>query len=737
MAVYTITAANSRFNANDYAFYENLKMNGPDTLNIMEGGYLLALNGNAAALLDPNGPWTVNIHGSVFAEDSHAIIIQSSGGTKSTSKITIGATGQVASEGGFAIAAFSSANVINAGVLLSDSSTVVGLNGDKGAASLTNTGTIGSEGQFASISSFTSADNITVTNSGTMYGRVDLYTGNDVVTNNAYIHGDIYLEDGNNRFTQTKSSAEVYNVTAGTGNNVVSNAGTTKAINLGDGKNSITITKSGYSDSLTTGSGDDTVSISGWIKEIVVTGAGKDSVTVGATGTIYNTNDQAYALVLGTENDTFSNAGKIYGGVNAGGGDNTGSNKGWIEGNVLFSTGTDKFSNSGTILGDVMLGDGINFFTNSGTIEGTVTGGVNADTFTNSKNFYSQVNVDLGDGADVLNNSGVIQGSIKLGAGADKVVNTGSLFTVDLGTGDDIYIGGNGLDYVRDGDGLDNIKLGGSIDFYVGTGATAGKDGLDVIDAGTGADYYYGYDSTSDLHVNLDTVQHDIDALLNTGDQPGNEITAANTVTGVVGTPDTGIDKIYGFEHFISGDGHDRIWGSGVANTLSGAAGNDALIGLAGNDTLYGGTGGDTLVGGAGRDDLWGNAPDVPAENTHDQFVFLSISDSGTTKATRDIIWDFEDGKDKINLSVIDANTTKASPGLDHFDYINDNGGPGQTPQHAAFTGVAGQLRSYWTATGQIIEADVNGDKKADFSIELYDPDHNIVLTQAADFILN
>jgi hypothetical protein len=36
-----------------------------------------------------------------------------------------------------------------------------------------------------------------------------------------------------------------------------------------------------------------------------------------------------------------------------------------------------------------------------------------------------------------------------------------------------------------------------------------------------------------------------------------------------------------------------------------------------------------------------------------------------------------------------------------------------------------------------MIEGDVNGDGKADLSIELYDPDHSIVLTQNLDFILN
>jgi serralysin len=277
-----------------------------------------------------------------------------------------------------------------------------------------------------------------------------------------------------------------------------------------------------------------------------------------------------------------------------------------------------------------------------------------------------------------------------------------------------------------------NIKLGGGEDFYIATGAVA--DGADTIDAGAGADTYYADNSTSDLRINLDTVAHDIDALLNTGDQPGDEVTTPQTVTGLLGAPDTGNDKVIGFENVIGGSGDDRIWGSGATNVIYGDAGDDGLIGLAGNDFLVGGTGKDGLVGGAGADELWGSDADGGGPDTDvDQFIYVSLSDSGTTKATRDRIMDFEDGKDQINLSLIDANTKLA--GNDSFTYINGNSSA--TPA-ANFTGNAGELRSYWTPTGQIIEGDVNGDSKADFSIELYDPDHSIILinTSGVDFIL-
>jgi hypothetical protein len=102
------------------------------------------------------------------------------------------------------------------------------------------------------------------------------------------------------------------------------------------------------------------------------------------------------------------------------------------------------------------------------------------------------------------------------------------------------------------------------------------------------------------------------------------------------------------------------------------------------------------------------------------------LSDSGVTAATRDLIADFEQGIDKIELALIDAITTNAAGTDDGFNFIGTN---------VPFTGTAGQLHAFWSAIGQIIEGDVNGDKKADFSIEIGDPTHAITLTSAS-FVL-
>ena len=93
----------------------------------------------------------------------------------------------------------------------------------------------------------------------------------------------------------------------------------------------------------------------------------------------------------------------------------------------------------------------------------------------------------------------------------------------------------------------------------------------------------------------------------------------------------------------------------------------------------------------------------------------------GKTAATRDVITDFTVGDD-IDLSTIDANG--AAAGNTAFSFLATNG--------AVFTGVAGQLRWQKSATLTLVEGDTNGDRVADFQIQLTGSKN---LT-AADFIL-
>ena len=105
------------------------------------------------------------------------------------------------------------------------------------------------------------------------------------------------------------------------------------------------------------------------------------------------------------------------------------------------------------------------------------------------------------------------------------------------------------------------------------------------------------------------------------------------------------------------------------------------MIGDGGNDVLIGGLGADTLTGGAGAD----------------SFVYLSNADSGVG-LNRDVITDFTRGSDRIDVSALNASSFIGS---------------------ALFSGVAGQLRTVNFDGTTIIELDSNGDRLADFQIEL------------------
>jgi serralysin len=134
-------------------------------------------------------------------------------------------------------------------------------------------------------------------------------------------------------------------------------------------------------------------------------------------------------------------------------------------------------------------------------------------------------------------------------------------------------------------------------------------------------------------------------------------------------------------ENARSGAGNDRLNGNEAANRLESGAGNDMLSGFGGDDVMIGGSGSDTLTGGAGAD----------------RFIYLANADSAVG-AGRDVITDFAQGSDLIDLS-----------GLNASKFIGTG----------LFSGQAGQVR-YATFDGTtIIELDSNGDRLADFQLEL------------------
>jgi len=453
-----------------------------------------------------------------------------------------------------------------------------------------------------------------------------------------------------------------------------------------------------------------TVTVNGTIVSKQTTGielgagnAAVSTITIGATGEVGG----SFGIAL-LSSAIVKNAGTVGGdnhGILMGGaGTRTITNTGTIIGPSGFAIfdlndlSTDKIINSG-LLNALHLGGGDDLLRNSGKITESVSLGGGDDTLVN----WGMIDDDiLGfDGDDTVTNFKKV---------GNKLVHGSIIGLIELGDGNDSFSGGETAEKLRDGNGADTVRFGGGNDLYEAIGQT-GSDGHDMVSGSKGVDTYDASFASSTVQINLDKVNHDASPFL----PSGIGLVAANTAKG---TNISGAltDTISGFENAKGGSGDDILHGSAAANIIEGGGGIDFLFGYGGNDTLDGGAGADFLVGGAGKDILTGGA-------VADTFAFASVAHSGVSKAARDIITDFE-GSDSINLVPIDADTTQG--GNQSFNFIGTN---------VPFGGNPGELRVIWSARGQLVQGDVNGDSKADFSIEIIDPAHALTL-QTGNFDL-
>jgi VCBS repeat-containing protein len=148
------------------------------------------------------------------------------------------------------------------------------------------------------------------------------------------------------------------------------------------------------------------------------------------------------------------------------------------------------------------------------------------------------------------------------------------------------------------------------------------------------------------------------------------------------------------------GRGDDRITAGNDDDTASGGLGNDLIDGGNGNDRLFGDEGADTITGGNGNDLIDGGAGDdmLAGGNGNDVFRIAEIGGD-------DWIVDFRRGQDKVDVSGIDAVT---GGGDDGFAWIGAS----------AFSGTAGELRSYTAGAYSYLAGDVDGDGAADFTVQ-------------------
>jgi Ca2+-binding RTX toxin-like protein len=169
-----------------------------------------------------------------------------------------------------------------------------------------------------------------------------------------------------------------------------------------------------------------------------------------------------------------------------------------------------------------------------------------------------------------------------------------------------------------------------------------------------------------------------------------------------------------GGDRLTGADGRDRLRGELGADALDGGKGDDELLGGGGADRLTGGDGRDTLAGGLGADRLEGG-------RGGDVFRWFAAADSSLAGGVDQVIG-FVRGVDRLNLAAIDADGNVAN-GDQRFRFIGA----------ADFNGETRELRAVVVSgTDTRVEADLNGDGSADFSLLL----RGVTGLAASDFVL-
>lgn len=305
-----------------------------------------------------------------------------------------------------------------------------------------------------------------------------------------------------------------------------------------------------------------------------------------------------------------------------------------------------------------------------------------------------------GEGVDEVRTKGL--STYTLAANVEKLTNTSSSTFTGYGNAlaNDL-VGGQGIDWLYGLDGNDYLSGG------VGGDHLLGGLGNDTLYGGPGNDFLLGGDG-NDTYI-LDHVGDSITENEGEGTDTVYASIEAYTLADNVENLNANLAGIA-----FSGTGNDIanvITGLGGNDTLDGAWGDDQLNGGGGDDLLFGGYGDDVLVGGAGVDTLVG-------VQGADLFRF-SAGDSGTGSAA-DLIADFTQGEDRIDLLGIDASLVV--PGDQAFSFIGSD----------AFSGAAGELRYEYDGTYTWLQGDLDGDAVPDVEIRL----NGDVSLLASDFIL-
>ncbi|MGX1087192.1 beta strand repeat-containing protein [Pseudomonas sp. AP3_22 TE3818] len=475
------------------------------------------------------------------------------------------------------------------------------------------------------------------------------------------------------------------------------------------------LTGSNYNDTLTGnaaanllsgGAGNDTLD-GGAGNDVLNGGTGADGMTGGDGSDIYYV-DNASDVVVET-NATASTGGSdmVYSSLGA----YTLSDN--VEHGRLLATGVA-----------ALTGNGLNNTLYAEVGNNVLNGGTGVDTVSY---FYagSAVSVSLavataqatgGSGSDTLiaieNLAGSNYNDTLTGNAAANQLNGGAgNDTLDGGAGNDVFDGGTGLDRMTGGDGSDLYYVDNAGDVVIETNTTASIGGSDTVFSSLGA-YTLGVNVENGrvLATGIATLTgNDLNNTLFAGAgnnvlngstgvdtasyaYAGSAVSASLAATTAQATGGSGSDTLIAIENLIGSNYNDTLTGNTAANLLNGGGGNDILIGGMGKDVLTGGVG-------------------------NDIFDFNALAETGLTSSTWDIITDFTQGADKIDLSTLDANT--ATNTNEAFSSII-----GST---AAFS-AAGQLK----VAGGVLYGNTDADSAAEFAIQIV----GLNTATTADFIL-
>ncbi len=148
-------------------------------------------------------------------------------------------------------------------------------------------------------------------------------------------------------------------------------------------------------------------------------------------------------------------------------------------------------------------------------------------------------------------------------------------------------MGGKDVDTLLGGDGNDRLVVSGS------------DSGTDTMNCGAGSDTLVVAGKLAVTLVGFNALAFSIEGWEGNGAGViGTAVAEAFDLSGIAAFSGTGL----GF--LDAGSGADTVIGSGFAEDLRGAAGNDIIRAGSGNDTVDGGVGNDLLQGGTGATPL-------------------------------------------------------------------------------------------------------------------------------------